>query len=82
MSDTPTSVSLSKTPAARPAPITNTGADGRAQPRTQTRTRNVLYIRGDTMDEFLRTFLRRNARLRCYVKLDEKAGNARRAVAH
>lgn len=82
MSDTPTSVSLSKTPAARPAPITNTDADG---PRAHERGRErVVHIRRreTRWTNFFGLFYVGARGPFCYVKLGEKAGTARRAVAH
>lgn len=67
MSDTPTSVSLSKTPAARPAPITTT--ESRPVVATQRTRMHAAHVRvtrvhdcvETTVDEFLRTFLRQTA---------------------
>lgn len=47
MSDTPTSVSLSKTPAARPAPITNTQKRGAHVPR-----RTHMCTRGERVNVY------------------------------
>lgn len=78
MSDTPTSVSLSKTPAARPAPITTTRQVAYMYNTGRTRT-HTWTTAGD--DGRISSDFSTPDRGRCYVKLGEKAATSR-AVAH
>lgn len=82
MSDTPTSVSLSKTPAARPAPITTT--ELRSAVAMQQTHMHAAHVRATTRVKLcgddggrISSDFSTPDRGRCYVKLGEKAATHR-----